>query len=112
VTKSHSRPHRSNDPYSESQFRTMKYRPEFPDRFGSYQDAYAFCGRFFGWYNDEHRHSGIAFHPTDVHHGRAEFVLGAGPLEEPRGRWSQAWSAEPAGRDLRSLLLNSGGLAV
>ena len=76
VTKSHSRPHCSNDnPYSESQFRTMKYRPEFPERFGSYQDAHAFCGRFFRWYNDEHRHSGIGFHtPADVHHGRAELV--------------------------------------
>jgi putative transposase len=76
VTKSHSRPHVSNDnPYSESQFRTMKYRPEFPDRFGSYQDAHAFCGRFFRWYNDEHRHSGIGLHtPADVHYGRAERV--------------------------------------
>jgi transposase InsO family protein len=69
VTKSHSRPHCSNDnPYSESQFRTMKYRPEFPERFGSYPDAHAFCGRFFGWYNDDHRHSGIGFHtpPTSI----------------------------------------------
>ncbi len=76
VTKSHSRPHCSNDnPYSESQFRTLKYRPEFPERFGSYQDAHAFCGRFFRWYNDEHRHSGIGFHtPADVHSGRAELV--------------------------------------
>jgi putative transposase len=76
VTKSHSRPHVSNDnPYSESQFRTMKYRPEFPDRFGSYPDAHAFCGRFFRWYNHEHRHSGIGFHtPADVHYGRAELV--------------------------------------
>jgi putative transposase len=76
VTKSHSRPHCSNDnPYSESQFRTMKYRPQFPDLFGSYQDAHAFCGRFFRWYNDQHRHSGIGFHtPADVHHGRAELV--------------------------------------
>ena len=76
VTKSHSRPHCSNDnPYSESQFRTMKYRPEFPDRFGSFEDAHAFCGRFFRWYNDEHRHSGIGFHtPADVHYGRAELV--------------------------------------
>jgi putative transposase len=76
VTKSHSRPHCSNDnPYSESQFRTMKYRPEFPDRFGSFQDAHDFCGWFFGWYNDEHRHSGIGFHtPADVHYGRAELV--------------------------------------
>jgi putative transposase len=77
VTKSHSRPHCSNDnPYSESQFRTMKYWPTFPDRFGSFQDAHAFCGRFFGWYNDEHRHSGVGFHtPADVHYGRAR----AGP---------------------------------
>jgi putative transposase len=76
VTKSHSRPHVSNDnPYAESQFRTMKYRPEFPDRFGSYQDAHAFCGRFFRWYNHEHRHSGIGFHtPADVHYGHAELV--------------------------------------
>ena len=61
--------------FSESQFRTLKYRPEFPDRFGCFQDAHAFCGRFFGWYNDEHRHSGIGFHtPADVHYGRAELV--------------------------------------
>jgi putative transposase len=76
VTKSHSRPHCSNDnPYSEAQFKTLKYRPEFPDRFGSYEDALAFCRRFFGWYNHEHRHSGIGFHtPADVHYGRAEQV--------------------------------------
>ena len=76
VTKSHSRPHCSNDnPYSEAQFKTLKYRPEFPDRFGSFQDAHGFCTRFFGWYNDEHRHSGIGFHtPADVHYGRAELV--------------------------------------
>jgi len=76
ITKSFSRPHVSNDnPYSESQFRTMKYRPEFPDRFGSYEDAHAFCADFFGWYNDDHRHSGIGFHtPADVHYGRAEAV--------------------------------------
>jgi putative transposase len=76
VTKSHSRPHCSNDnPYSESQFKTLKQRPEFPDRFGSYEDALAFCRRFFRWYNDEHRHSGIGFHtPADVHYGRAELV--------------------------------------
>jgi putative transposase len=76
VTKSHSRPHVSNDnPFSESQFRTMKYRPEFPARFGSFEDAHAFCRRFFGWYNDEHRHSGIGFHtPADVHYGRAGLV--------------------------------------
>ena len=60
VTKTHSRPYTSNDnPYSESQFRTMKYRPEFPDRFGCIQDSRAFCQTFFPWYNDDHRHSGI-----------------------------------------------------
>jgi putative transposase len=76
VTKSHSRPHVSNDnPFSESQFRTLKYRPTFPDRFGRFADAQAHCRDFFGWYNDEHRHSGIGFHtPTDVHYGRADAV--------------------------------------
>lgn len=76
VTKSYSRPHTSNDnPFSESQFRTMKYRPEFPERFGGYEDAHAFCSRFFGWYNLEHRHSGIAFHtPADVHYGRSAAI--------------------------------------
>ncbi len=76
VTKSHSRPHVSNDnPYSESQFRTFKYRPDFPDRFGSFEDGHAHCGRFFGWYNDDHRHSGIGYHtPADVHYGRAEQI--------------------------------------
>lgn len=73
VTKSHSRPHVSNDnPYSESQFKTLKYRPDFPARFGCYEDALGFCRRFFAWYNDEHRHSGIGWHtPADVHSGRA-----------------------------------------
>jgi putative transposase len=76
VTKSFSRPHVSNDnPYSESQFRTMKYRPAFPERFGCYEDAHAFASSFFGWYNDDHRHSGIGLHtPADVHFGRAEAV--------------------------------------
>jgi len=76
VTKSHSRPHCSNDnPYSEAHFKTLKYRPEFPDRFGSAEDARAFCQRFFSWYNHDHRHSGIGFHtPVDVHDGRAEIV--------------------------------------
>ena len=58
VTKTHSRPHVSDDnPYSESQFKTLKYRPEFPDRFGSIEDARAFCQRFFPWYNHEHHHA-------------------------------------------------------
>src|SRR5450755_3260216 len=76
VTKSHSRPYVSNDnPYSESQFRTLKYRPEFPDRFGSIQDSRAFCQQFFQWYNEEHRHSGIGMMtPAMVHHGLAPEV--------------------------------------
>jgi putative transposase len=76
VTKTHSRPHTSNDnPYSEAQFRTLKYRPDFPDRFGSIEDARAFCQRFFTWYNTVHYHSGIGWHhPIDVHYGRAEAV--------------------------------------
>jgi putative transposase len=76
VTKSLSRPHVSNDnPFSESQFRTFKYRPDFPDRFGSYEDARGHCGRFFPWYNDDHRHSGIGLHtPADVHYGRAAAI--------------------------------------
>jgi putative transposase len=76
VTKSHSRPHVSDDnPYSEAQFKTLKHHPTFPDRFGSIQDARAFCQGFFGWYNVEHRHSGIGLlTPADVHHGRAEQI--------------------------------------
>ena len=76
VTKTHSRPYTSNDnPYSESQFRTMKYRPEFPDRFGCIQDSRAFCQIFFPWYNDDHRHSGIGMmSPAMVHHGTAVAV--------------------------------------
>ena len=76
VTRSHSRPHVSNDnPYSESQFKTLKHHPTFPERFGSLQEARAFCQRFFGWYNFEHRHSGIALlTPADVHLGRAEQI--------------------------------------
>ena len=77
VTKTQSRPHVSDDnPYSESQFRTMKYRPEFPDRFGSIQDSRAFCQTFFAWYNDEHRHSGLGLlTPAMVHHGQAPLIL-------------------------------------
>jgi len=77
VTKTHSRPHVSNDnPYSESQFRTLKYRPEFPDRFGCLQDSRAFCQGFFRWYNGEHRHSGLGLlTPAMVHYGQAENIL-------------------------------------
>jgi putative transposase len=79
VERTHSRPHVSNDnPYSESAFRTLKYRPAFPARFGSIEDARAFCREFFSWYNTEHRHSGIGLlTPADVHHGRAAEVTAA-----------------------------------
>jgi len=79
VTKSHSRPSVSNDnPYSESHFKTMKYRPEFPDRFGSLQDSRSFCHTFFPWYNTEHYHSGIGFlTPEAVHYGRADTIIQA-----------------------------------
>jgi putative transposase len=77
VTKTHSRPHVSDDnPYSESQFRTMKYRPEFPDRFGCLQDSRAFAQGFFRWYNQEHRHSGLALlTPAMVHYGQSALIL-------------------------------------
>jgi putative transposase len=79
VTRSHSRPHVPDDnPSSESQFKTLKHHPSFPDRFGCLQHARAFCQGFFGWYNHEHRHSGIALlTPADVHHGRASQVITA-----------------------------------
>lgn len=76
VVKSHSRPHTSNDnPFSESQFKTLKYRPEFPKCFGSIEDARAFCADFFGWYNSRHHHSALGWHtPEDVHYGRGAAV--------------------------------------
>jgi transposase InsO family protein len=77
VTKTHSRPYVSNDnPYSEAQFKTMKYRPTFPSSFGSQQDARAFSGDFFEWYNYEHYHSGIALlTPASVHTGEAAGIV-------------------------------------
>jgi putative transposase len=79
ITKSHSRPHVSNDnPYSESQFKTLKYRPEFPEHFSSIEEARAFCQEFFRWYNTEHRHSGIGLcTPEMVHTGQAATVHAA-----------------------------------
>ena len=77
VTKSHSRPHVSNDnPYSEAHFKTLKYRPQFPDRFGSLQDARSLCAELMNWYNGEHHHGGIALlTPATVHYGKAEEVI-------------------------------------
>ncbi len=93
VTKTHSRPHVSNDnPFSEAQFKTLKYRPEFPQRFGSLEDARAHCQAFFRWYNREHRHSGIAFMtPADVHHGRVTQII-----ENRAQALNAAFDANPA----------------
>jgi len=76
VTKTHARPYTSNDnPFSESQFKTMKYRPDFPKQFGCVEAARGFCGGFFGWYNREHHHFGIGLMtPEMVHYGLAESV--------------------------------------
>jgi putative transposase len=76
VTKTHSRPHVSDDnPFSESHFKTLKYRPEFPDQFGSKQHARSFCQQFFPWYNTEHHHSGLGLlTPEVVHTQRASQV--------------------------------------
>jgi putative transposase len=77
VAKSHSRPYVSDDnPFSEAQFKTLKYRPDFPARFGCIEDARAHCQEFFHWYNDSHRHSGIGFMtPAAVHHGEANALF-------------------------------------
>jgi putative transposase len=77
VTKTHSRPHVSNDnPYSESLFKTLKYRPDFPECFGCIEDSRSFCRDFFNWYNKEHKHSGIAWlTPDDLHYGRADEIV-------------------------------------
>jgi len=79
VTKTHARPHVSNDnPFSEAQFKTLKYRPTFPERFGSIQDARGHCHVFFPWYNTEHRHTGLGLlTPYDVHYGFAEHRVAA-----------------------------------
>jgi putative transposase len=92
VTRSFSRPQVSDDnPFSESQFKTMKYRPEFPDRFPTKDAALEFCRQFFAWYNEEHQHSGIAlFTPSQVHHGEAPAIL-----EKRRAALQAAWEAHP-----------------
>ena len=79
ITKSHSRPHVSDDnPYSESQFKTLKYRPDFPERFGGVEDGRAFCRGFFAWYNHDHHHSGLGLMtPDQVHYGQADDIHAA-----------------------------------
>ena len=76
VTKSHSRPHTSNDnPFSEAHFKTLKYQPQFPKRFGCIEDARTFCRHFFTWYNQDHHHVGIGLMtPDQVHYGQAKAV--------------------------------------
>jgi len=92
ITKSHSRPHVPDDnPFSESQFKTLKYHPGFPARFGSIEDARAFCRSFFAWYNGEHRHSALGLlTPEMVHRGRAP------EIREQRARvLDAAYAAHP-----------------
>ena len=93
IKRSHSRPHVSNDnPYSEAGFKTMKYCPAFPERFGSIEDARAFCQHFFAYYNHDHRHSGISYHtPASVHYGTASEVR-----EKRAETLESAYAANPA----------------
>ena len=92
ITQSHSRPHVSDDnPFSEAQFKTLKYRPDFPGRFDSIEAARLHCQNFFTWYNDEHRHSGLALHtPADVHYGTAAITR-----EKRAGVLDAAYAAHP-----------------
>jgi len=87
VIKTHSRPHVSNDnPFSEAQFKTLKYRPAFPERFGSIQDARAHCHVFFPWYNTEHHHAGVGLlTPFDVAAWRLGHEVSPVPGGERRG---------------------------
>jgi putative transposase len=92
VTKTHSRPHVPDDnPFSESQFKTMKYRPDFPKRFGCIEDARSFCREFFRWYNVEHYHSGLGLlTPEMIHYGKADEVV-----ERRRNILLRAYQAHP-----------------
>lgn len=120
IAKTHSRPHASNDnPYSEAQFKTLKYCPQFPRRFGSIQDARSFCRGFFSWYNQEHRHSGIGLvTPAQLHYGLAAQVVDQrrqvlkaafeahpcrfkGKLPQPPALPTAAWINKPATDHLR-----------
>ena len=77
VDRSHNRPYTSSDnPFSEAQFKTLKYHCSYPDRFGSLEHARSYFSAFFPWYNTEHRHSSLALlTPADVHYGRASKIL-------------------------------------
>ncbi len=118
VTKSHSRPHVSDDnPFSEAQFKTLKYRPDFPERFGEVEDATSHCKDFIDWYNNDHHHAGIAMlTPADVHFGRVDqriaerqvvldTAFAAHPERFPKGRpvakrpAREVWINMPKARD-------------
>lgn len=92
VTRTHTRPYTSNDnPYSEAQFKTVKYRPDYPDRFGSLQDARGWARPFFHWYNHEHRHTALSLMtPAMIHAGR-----GAAVLDQRRKTLATAYAAHP-----------------
>jgi putative transposase len=92
ITQSHSRPHVSDDnPFSEAQFKTLKYRPNFPDRFTSIEAARVFCQAFFPWYNDEHHHTGLGLHcPADMHYRLAEAIR-----EKRAAILTEAYAAHP-----------------
>jgi putative transposase len=125
ITKTHSRPHVSNDnPFSEAQFKTLKYRPAFPERFGSIQDARGHCHVFFPWYNTAHHHTGLGLlTPSDVHHGLAEQRVAAraavlatayrvhperfpGGLPQPPARPTEVWINPPTPRATEEALLH------
>jgi putative transposase len=127
VTKTHARPHVSNDnPFSEAQFKTLKYRPAFPERFGSIQDARGYCHGFFPWYNADHRHSSLGLlTPHDVHYGFAEQRVAAraavlatayathperfpGGLPEPPSRPTEVWINPPRAERSKSCLVGGG----
>ena len=99
VTKTHSRPYTSTDnPYSESNFKTLKYRPEFPPRFDSIEHARAHCRAFFAWYNHAHRHSGIGLMtPAAIHHSQAQqfYDLRAAVLAEAHARNPERFVRKP-----------------
>jgi putative transposase len=132
ITKTHSRPHVSNDnPFSEAQFKTLKYRPDFPERFGAIQDVRVHCHMFFPWYNVAHHHSGLGLlTPHDVHFGFVEqrvaaratvlaTAYAAHPERFPRGlpqppaRPEAVWinpPKPPAAEDTRGLAATRGGV--
>jgi putative transposase len=126
VTKSLNRPHVSNDnPFSEAQFKTLKYCSSFPERFGCLQDARTFCQQFFNWYNKEHRHSGIGLvTPEQLHYGLAQTVYNnrcevlrkafnkspirfKGKVPKPLALPKAVWINKPKGETLESNLLNT-----